>query len=200
MVMISESRDCGKLDGLLAVVDDLKEALLSACCRAEPLHVVERDVVRPFVMRLGRIALEGFVQLQGTGDCGPIFVSHDGRELDRLEESRPRTYVSVFGPLEIERTVYARGSKQQATAPLDSRLGLPEGKFSFLVQDFAQLLGVDLAWDKTREVLDRVLGIHVSVDSLERLNRHMAEGVPQYRDQRTLPLVQEEGEIFCGEC
>ncbi len=196
--MISESRECGKLDGLLTVVDDLKEALLGAQRCGEPLHVVERDVVRPFVMRMGRIALEGFVQMQGTGDRGPILVSSDGRELDRLEETRPRSYVSVFGPLEIERTVYTRGSKQQTTAPLDSLLGLPEGKFSFLVQEFAQMLGIDLAWDKTREVLERVVGIHVPVDSLERLNRHMAQAVPQYRDQRATPLVQEEGEIFVG--
>ena len=38
-------------------------------------------------------------------------------------------------------------------------LGLPEGKFSFLVQEFGQLPGIDLAWDKARSVLDRILRI-----------------------------------------
>jgi len=194
--MICETRECDKLDELLLAVDDLKGALCQAQRRGDALHVVERDVVRAFVMRAGRMALEAYVELHGTGDLGPVIASAQGQELDRLEETRSRPYVSVFGPLEIERTLYSRGSRQRETAPLDALLGLPEGKFSFLVQEFGQLLGVDLAWDKTREVLERVLGICVPVDSLERLNRHMAEDVPEYRDQRTTVPVKKEGAIF----
>ena len=194
--MIGESRECDKFDELLLAVDDLKDQLCQARRRGDPLHVVERDFIRAFVMRAGRAAVEAYIELHGKGDLGPVLVSPDGRELDRLEETRSRPYVSLFGPVEIERTVYSRGTKQRETAPLDALLGLPEGKFSFLVQEFGQLLGVDLAWDKTREVLERILGIRVPVDSLERLNRHMAEDVPEYRDQRKAAPVKQEGAIF----
>ena len=77
----------------------------------------------------------------------------------------------------FERTVYSAGNHQQEYAPLDAILGLPEGKFSFVVQDFAQMLGVDLAWAKDREVLERLLGIKLPVSSLEDMNRKMADSV-----------------------
>lgn len=194
--MIGETKECDKLDALVSEVEGLKEALSEARRRGEPMHVVERDVVRAFVMRAGRMALEAYVEMCGTGDEGPVVVAPEGEELDRLPETKCRIYVSVFGPLEIERTVYSAGNHQREYAPLDARLGLPEGKFSFLVQDFAQLLGVDLAWEKDRETLERLLGIKISVDSLERMNRHMAEGVPGYRQRRACPEVAEEGAIF----
>ena len=86
------------------------------------MHVVERDCIRAFVMRAGRAAVEAYIGLHGTGDLGPVFISPEGRELDRLEETRSRPYVSVFGPVEIERTVYSRGTKQREAAPLDALL------------------------------------------------------------------------------
>jgi hypothetical protein len=194
--MISETKECGKLEALLAEVEDLKGALSAAQRRGEPLHVVERDVVRAFVMRAGRIALEAYVELCGTGDEGPVVRRHDGQACDRLPETKCRTYVSMFGPLHIERTVYSAGNHQRECAPLDALLGLPEGKFSFVVQDFAQMLGVDLAWAQDRAVLERLLGIELSVDSLERMNRHMADGVTGYRQQRGRPNVEQEGAVF----
>jgi len=195
-VMIGESRECDKLDELLLMLDDMREALCTAHRRGDPLHVVEGGVVRAMVTKVGRIALEAYVEMHGTGDCGPVFVTAEGRELDRQPETKIQPHVSIFGPLEIEKTLYSTGSKQRETAPLNALLGLPEGKFSFLVQEFGQLLGVDLSWDKSRETLERILGIDVPVDSLERMNRHMAEGVCEYRDQRTAPPVEKEGAIF----
>jgi hypothetical protein len=195
-VMIGETKECGKLDALVREVEELWDALCEAQERGAAMHVVERDVVRAFILRAGRLALQAYVELCGTGDEGPVVVAPDGEELDRLPETKCRTYVSVFGPLEIERTVYSAGNHQWECAPLDARLGLPAGKFSFLVQDFAQLLGVELAWDKDHETLERILGIQVPVDSLERMNRHMAEGVTGYRQERVCPEVEAEGEIF----
>lgn len=195
-VMIGKTRECDKLDALVAEVEGLKESLSEARRRGDAMHVVERDVVRVFVMRAGRMALEAYVQMCGTGDTGPVAVAPDGEELDRLPETKGRIYVSVFGPLAIERTVYSAGTHQRQYAPLDGLLGLPQGRFSFLVQDFAQMLGVDLAWQKGRQALERLLGIKIAVDSLERMNRQMAEGVPGYRERRCCPEVAEEGAIF----
>ena len=194
--MIGETKECDKLDALVLAVEELRDALYEAQGRGAAMHVVERDVVRAFVIRAGLMALQAYVEMCGTGDEGPIVVAPDGEVCERLPETKCRIYVSVFGPLEMERTVYSAGNHQRECAPLDARLGLPEGKFSFLVQDFAQLLGVELSWEKNRESLERLLGIEISVDSLERMNRRMAEGVTGYRQERVGPEVEEEGEIF----
>ena len=161
--MISESMECCKLEQMSDAVFELKEQLYEACRRGEALHVVERDIVRVWLQKVGLLAVEGFIELHGNGDLGPVAVSPQGREMDRLEQTKSRPYLCVFGPLTIERTVYSAGNHQQEYAPLDAVLGLPEGKFSFVVQDFAQMLGVDLAWAKDREVLERLLGIKLPV-------------------------------------
>jgi hypothetical protein len=196
MVMIIKSRECFKLDQLVQAVDELKDRLYEASRSGKPLHLVEGEIVRVWLQECGIIAMQAYIEMQGNGDLGPVAVSPQGEELDRLPEAKVREYVSVFGPLDIERTIYSAGNKQREYAPLDAILGLPEGKFSFVLQDFAQMLGVDLAWAKSREVLERLLGAKIPVSSLEDMNRRMAEEVPGYRQRRESPLIEEEGAIF----
>jgi hypothetical protein len=196
MVMISKSTECCKLEQISEAVFELKEQLYDACQQGKPLHVVEGDIVRVWLQKVGLLALEGFIELHGSGDVGPATVSPQDRPMDRLEQTKSRSYLSLFGPLTIERTVYSAGNHQQEFAPLDAILGLPASRFSFVVQDFAQMLGVDLAWAKNQEVLERLLGIKLSVSSLEDMNRKMAEEVPQYRQQRPSPPTIQEEAIF----
>lgn len=194
--MVAESKECSKLDELAETVAELKDALYDARLRGEPLHAVEQGVVRQVLQRMGRLALAGYVEMHGSGDLGPVTISPQGEEMDRLPDAKVREYVSVFGLLNIERTIYSAGNKQREFAPLDAMLGLPNGKFSFVVQDFAQMLGVDLAWAKDGEALERLLGIKIPVSSLEDMNRQMAEAVPEYRQQRKFPPIEKEDAIF----
>ena len=47
----------------------------------------------------------------------------------------------------IRRTVYAtRETQKQEIVPLDARLGLPEGEFSALLEDWAQAMCVENSW------------------------------------------------------
>jgi hypothetical protein len=173
----------------------LKGLLYEAHCGGEALHVVE-ERLREWGRKMNLLALEAYIEMYGTGDLGPATVSPRGEEMERLPEMKSRPFLSSFGPVNIERTVYSAGNNQREYAPLDALLGLPEGKFSFLLQDFAQMLGVDLSWAKDREVLERLLGAKIPVSSLEDMNRRMAEGVPEYREQRESPPVEKEGAIF----
>lgn len=145
MVMISKSTECCKREQISEAVFELKEQLYEACHHGKPLHVVEADIVRVWLQKVGLLALEGFIELHGHGDVAPTTVSPQDRPMDRLEQTKSRSYLSLFGPLMIERTVYSAGNHQQEYAPLDALLELPASRFSFVVQDFAQMLGVDLA-------------------------------------------------------
>lgn len=193
--MMSQNKDGGKFDAVNKAVGELQGLIGVAFEKKEALHLVERDVFRK-VLQIGLAAVEVFVAMHGTGDVGPTYSPAGGKELARQPQSKFREYESVFGTLEIERAVYARGNKQREHAPLDAMLALPEGKFSFFLQDLAQMLGVDLAWEKDRAVLDRLLGRSIPVDSLERMSRHMAEAMPTYQEQRKLPAARQEGDLF----
>ena len=193
--MIIESKECGKLEEVLSTFVELKSLLDLLHRGGEPVHVVEQ-ALREWGRKVNLKALEAYIEMYGTGDIGPTTVSPRGVEMDRLPETKPRPYLSAFGPVTIRRTAYSAGNHQHEYAPLDALLGVPDGKFSFLLQDFAQMLGVDLSWAKNREVLERLLGVKLSVSSLEDMNRHMAESVPDYREQRESPPIEKEGEIF----
>src|SRR5437016_3928619 len=57
------------------------------------------------LLDLGFDLLTAFVAAQGSGDAGP-HVQREGRTLDRLKKPHQRRYVSIYGPLEIQRRVY----------------------------------------------------------------------------------------------
>ena len=63
--------------------------------------------------------------------------------LRRLKETHERRYLSIFGELLLRRCVYAQREKQQIErAPLDERLGLPAGEFSYVLEDWLQRMCV----------------------------------------------------------
>src|SRR3989442_4693594 len=137
-----------------------------------------------------------FFRLIGTGDMGETVVLPDGQEVRRLERSHPRVYQSVFGRFEVERVVYgAREGQKIAYVPFDTQLQLPESDFSYLLQDWAQSVAVENTYRRVPETLGRILEVHPSVDSLERMNLKMSETVRPVRESRPAPEREEEGAL-----
>ena len=111
----------------------LLEYVQAAGRGGEAMHKVEGNLWEG-MLRVGLATLEGFVEAQGKGDVGPRLELEDGRVVKRQEALHPRRYVSVFGELTITRAVYGKRKKQRFEAvPLDARLELPEGDFSYLL-------------------------------------------------------------------
>ena len=119
-------------------------SLVSAAARdGLPAHELERSVWSR-LLRLGH-ELEGlYFALAGDGDGGETLLLTDGRVVKRLPERHRRPYQSLFGDFTLERVVYGTREGQRIEAVLlDARLGLPEGKFSYLLQDWDQALAVE---------------------------------------------------------
>ena len=121
----------------------------------------------------------------------------DAADLKRLDTMSTRRLVTLFGELSISGPVYAVRAKQKVEyAPVAERLGLPEGEFSYLFQNWAQRLCVRNAFHDSRDMLDELLNQRVSVRSLEHMNRHMAADVEVFREQQGPPPAAEEGELL----
>jgi hypothetical protein len=102
----------------------------------------------------------------------------EGRVLRRLPNLHRRAYQSIFGPFDLERVVYGTREGQWIEyVPLDTRLGLPAGKFSYLLQDWDQALAVESPYPQVNGVLQRMWGLEQSVASLEQMTRTLAEAV-----------------------
>jgi hypothetical protein len=149
------------------------------------------------LLTIGRSLLQGFVNQAGDGDSGLTTVTAAGQTVQRLAELRPRRYLSIFGELDILRWVYARREGQKIErAPLDERLGLPAGEFSYVLEDWLQRLCVKESFDESVGALREFLGVAPSRRAAEQMNQRLAEHAEAFRLAQPTPPPEEEAEIL----
>lgn len=175
-----------QFDALLALV---------AQAKTQRLDRVEGDVFAG-LLDLGLTLVRLFITTQGTGDAGPTLDTATGT-WQRLKHVHPRRYVSIFGSLTIDRTVYGTRDKQKIqAAPLDAQLGLPDGDFSYLLQSWLQERCLDSDYAGAIQGLAAILRVRPSVRSVEHMTRHMADHVPDFQAQQPLPPPQDQAELL----
>lgn len=179
---------------------DLAAALLTyvrtAAAQGTAVHDVERGLWQR-LLQLGRTALGHFFELQGTGDVGATVTLPEGQVCERLPQLHSRSYVSIFGPFRLARTVYgSREGQKLAFVPLDNRLQLPESVYSYVLQDWDQGWCVEQAFGQVQSTVARILNLQQSVDSLEQMNQQMAVQVKDFRENRPRPDPATEGPIL----
>jgi hypothetical protein len=149
------------------------------------------------MLKLGHSIFGAWFALFGDGDAGERLVLEDGREVRRLDALHRREIRNVFGLFELLRAVYATREDQKIEAvPLDEQLGLPQGKCSYLLQDWDQQLAVEMPYATVSATLSRILGFTQSVHTLERNQREMATAVEAFWEERPTPSGEEEGSLL----
>jgi hypothetical protein len=110
--MTPEQTACSrKIDKGLKTFWSVVEHVQHAAERQQPIHHVEETIFRNLLV-IGRWLLQAFLDLAGTGDVAPSLTTagdapaDQGQELPRLEQTRKRPDLSLFGAIEIERTCY----------------------------------------------------------------------------------------------
>ena len=151
------------------------------------------------LLSLGLGVLQASVDVvvrEELADARPIIERNDAANLVRIQ--RPtRRLRTVFGELLIDGPVYAVRAKQKIElAPVDQRLGLPDSQFSYLLESWAQRMVVKDAFDEAAGSLHELLGLTLSVRSLEVMNRRMAADVEAFHDQQIAPPAQDEGQVL----
>jgi hypothetical protein len=159
------------------------------------IDLVERDIFTR-MLEVCRSALAGFVAEAGDGDKGE-HVEVDGRTLERSAQPHCRIYHSIFGRLDIDRYVYAPGPKKKiAYAPVDARLGLPRGEYSYVLEDWLERLCVKEPFAEGTANLEAILNLQPSVRTAEVLNRRMAEHAEAFRLAQPPAKASSEAEIL----
>jgi hypothetical protein len=194
--MVSQEEFAAKGQELQQGVAQLAAIVNGGIQNGTPIHEVEKNLLA-MVLKLGKAALGWFISAMGDGDCGEVIETAEGKTLQRSADTHSRPYVSVFGAFVIDRFVYAqREGQKMEFAEVDARLALPESHFSYLLQDFDQSLAVDQPFAQVSKAIEKILGLDQHVDSLERMNRNMAESADAFHAQQAPPPPEEEGAIF----
>jgi hypothetical protein len=176
--------------------DALRDYVQQAARDGQRIDTVERELFRQ-LLGLGHTLLSAFVAAQGDGDLGPQAEMAGGRPVRRLPERHDRRYVSIFGELTIDRVAYGtREGQKIERIPLDERLGLPEGDFSYVLEDRGQRLGLKGSFAEAGQSLEMLLGLRVGVRALEQMNRVVAGHAPSFQDSLAAPPASEEGPLM----
>jgi hypothetical protein len=176
--------------------DEIVNLVREAAERGERIDLVERDLMHS-LLALGHSLMTAYVAQQGDGDCGPESTTAEGATTRRLPEPHDRRYVSIFGELTIRRVVYGtREGQQIKRAPLDEQLGLTEGDFSYVLEDWAQRLCLKESFAEAGHSLEMLLGLRLGRRTLEHMNRAVAEHGPAFRAALETPPAEEEGPIL----
>jgi hypothetical protein len=176
---------------------NLVEYLQHAADEHQPIDQVEETVFRG-LLKTGRWLLESFLDLSGHGDVGPtLTVSADSGpdgELPRLDRPYKRSYLSIFGGIDIERICY--GHDRVEAAPLDAQLHLPQRQYSYLLQRWLGAFVVDDAHAEAIGKLGTILGLEIAVKASEDLNREQASDVEVFQDNLPVPEPETEAPLL----
>jgi hypothetical protein len=171
--------------------NNLKDYLRQAAIKATPVHEVEKCVFST-VLAIGKQGLNYFFMAQGDGNVGEMLSLEEGKEAKRLDKGT-RYYQSIFGEFKLERYRYGTREGQKITVvPFDTRLALPESDYGFLLQEWSQMMAVEVPFKTTAMFLERIFPIKVPVDSLEKINRTQATDVEAYRLSKKIDDEKEE--------
>lgn len=176
--------------------DALRGFVERAARDGQRIDTIERELFRQ-LLGLGHSLLSAFVAQQGDGDLGPEAETPDGHVARRLPERHDRRYVSIFGELTIARVAYgSREGQRIERVPLDERLGLPEGDFSYVLEDWSQRLCLKESFAEAGRSLEMLLGLKPGTRTLEHMSREVASYASAFREAPPLPSPEEEGPLL----
>jgi len=175
---------------------DLQQWVCQSAQDGTSAHGFERGLFDR-LLALGATLFRAFLKLVGPGDFGPAVRLDDGRPVQRSAEQHVRRLLTVFGEFSVSRWVYSQYAKSKVEfAPTDQRLQLPASAVSYLLQEWDQLLGVDQPFGQVRAVIETILRLPQSVDTLEHTNQQMAEATPVFRDSQGPVDLTKEGALL----
>ena len=170
-MIVASSSVTGKTDRLLTLAQNLGEFVRQSVQQGTSFDDFERGTLGQ-ILQMGFAAAELFLLAQGNGDLGETVTTENGDILERSDAQLSRPLRSIFGEHCFHSFVYSQGPRRKIELrPIDARLNLPEGKASYLFEEFSQLFCVEKAFSVGAEQLQTVFQQTVSVNALEHINR-----------------------------
>ncbi len=180
----------------LSIAEQLKTNVIDAAHAGDSFNTVERATLAS-VLEIGHQAMELLIALQGDGDLGRQLQTKEGDLLQSSQEAMTTRVRSIFGEHSFSEFTYAQGKKAKiAVRSISARLSLPKQRWSFLLQEFSQMLGVDQAYDQAMKNIGHILGGKFSVDTAERVNGQLGKAAGEYLNDLPMPEEGTEAKLL----
>lgn len=181
---------------LEGITVQLKDAVRQAAQDGDSFDRIERSV-RDLVARMGFQAMQLFIALQGNGDLGLATTGSNGKALKRSQFTATTIIRSVFGKHSFEEFTYAPGIKKAIELrPISARMSLPERQWSFLVQEFSQMLCVDQAYEQAMKNLEAIFGGSFALETAEQINRQLGQSAGNFMGDLPKPDPNSESKFL----
>jgi len=146
------------------------------------------------IMAIGLAAMKGYFAEKGTGDIGDVLQLEDGTTLKKEKRLLEKNYFSVFGKLAVPRACY-RSNCIDGVMPLDAQAGLPERSYSYLLQEWMDVLSIRDSFLEGSVTLGKLLGCGLSASRFEVVGRESAGSYDEFYKNKEAPIPESEGEI-----
>jgi hypothetical protein len=154
--------------------------------RLQTAYTVELTLFRR-LLALGAALLRlFFITRAAVRPAAPV-TALDGTRLT-YHDQRPTTYYSVFGKVPFERP-YFTAPGQEGLCPLDAELSLPARCYSDLLREWAVHGTTDESYRESQTVLERILGLSLSIQALETAVVEAAVDVTSFYEQTAEPAA-----------
>ncbi len=146
------------------------------------------------LQQIGLAAMKCYFATNGTGDVGAKLVLDDGIILKKQSDLRSKVYFSIFGKINVPRTYYFLRNHPGVT-PLDAQANLPDRSYSYLLQEWMDILSIRNTFDDSETTLEKLLNLKVCSSRFEVVNRETSIHYDAFYKEKKKPNFESEGEI-----
>ena len=146
------------------------------------------------ILAIGLLAMKGYFAEKGTGDVGAFLELEDGTVLKRQKSTSDRNYFSVFGKFPVPRTCY-RADGVNGIMPLDAQANLPERSYSYLLQEWMDLLSIRDSFGESSCTLQKLLNLKIHPSRYEVVNQESSKSYDEFYESKEPPNSESEGAI-----
>ncbi|EFK12163.1 conserved hypothetical protein [delta proteobacterium NaphS2] len=146
------------------------------------------------ILAIGLSAMKGYFAQKGTGDVGASLDLEDGTVLKRQKSPSDRNYFSVFGKLSVPRTCY-RADGVNGVMPLDAQANLPERSYSYLLQEWMDLLSIRDSFGESSCTLQKLLNLKIHPSRYEVVNQESSNSYDEFYESKEPPSPESEGSV-----
>jgi hypothetical protein len=179
-------------ENIRAELETMLQFVTSEEAQTATAYQIEKGLFQ-LLLSLGAQLLLLFFQMRSQS-CWRDPITVEGQEVPYNSEQK-RVYFSIFGKVPIWRP-YFYSTEAGGHTPLDAELSLGTDRYSDMVREIVEYLGVYVPYNKAVDIFKRILELGVSTRVQQTFVAEDSQDVLAYYEQKPTPKASNEAEIL----